>query len=130
MSSFQAQGASQVGVPFLGLCLKLADFGDALKVPPVPHSPLSSSSNEDLVIAYLELSVRFEELREEFNHLIECHWVPLQQFSQGILSSLSLLSSAPVREGSFCAGCGGRILSPIPQRGNGQGDSSSVPVVS
>ena len=31
MSSFQSQGVSQVGVPFLGLCLKLADFGDALR---------------------------------------------------------------------------------------------------
>ena len=78
MSSFQAQGVSQVGVPSFGLCLKLANFGDALKVPFVPCSPTSSSSNEDLVVAYLELSVCFEELREEFNHLIECHWIPLQ----------------------------------------------------
>ena len=77
MSSFQSQNGSQVGVPFLGLCLKLANFGDALKVPSVLPTP-PSSINEDLVIAYLELSVRFEELREEFNHLIECHWVPLQ----------------------------------------------------
>ena len=29
MSSAQFQNGSQVGVPFLGLCLKLADFGDA-----------------------------------------------------------------------------------------------------
>ena len=76
MSSAQFQNGSQVGVPFLGLCLKLANFGDALKVPSVLPTP-PSSINEDLVIAYLELSVRFEELREEFNHLIECHWVPL-----------------------------------------------------
>ena len=130
MSSFQAQNGSQVGVPFLGLCLKLADFGDALKGPFVSRSSPSLSVNEDLVVVYLELSVRFEELHEEFNHLIECHWVPLQRFSQGILSSLSILATAPVNEGAFCAGCGGCILSPIPQRGNGQGGSSSIPVVS
>ena len=107
MSSFQAQSTSQVGIPFLGLCLKLADFGDALKSPFTPQFSSTSSSNEELVVAYLELSVRFEELQEELNHLIECHWVPLQRFSQGILSSLSVLASAPVGEGSFCAGCGG-----------------------
>ena len=129
MSSYQVQGASQVGVPSLGLCLKLAEFGDALKVPFIPHSPPSSSSNEDLVVAYLKLSVHFEELREEFDHLIECHWVPLQQFSQGVLSSLSLLASAPVSEGAFCAGCGGRILSPIPSSRDGQGGPASVAVV-
>ena len=43
-------------------------------------------------MVHLELSVRFKELREEFNHLIECHWVPLQQFSQGVLATLSVLS--------------------------------------
>ena len=128
MLSAQFQNGSQVGVPFLGLCLKLANFGDALKVPSVLPTP-PSSINEDLVIAYLELSVHFEELREEFNHLIECHWVPLQRFSQGILSSLSLLASAPINEGAFCAGCGGRIVSPIPSFRDGQGGSSSVPVV-
>ena len=100
MSSVQFQNGSQVGVPFLGLCLKLANFGDAFKVPSVLPTP-PSSINEDLVLAYLELSVRFEELREEFNHLIECHWVPLQRFSQGVLSSLSVLASAPVNEGAF-----------------------------
>ena len=129
MSSSQFQNGSQVGVPFLGLCLKLANFGDACKVPSVLPTP-PASINEDLVIAYLELSVRFEELREEFNHLIECHWVPLQRFSQGILSSLSILASAPVNEGAFCAGCGGRIISPIPAFRDGQGDPSSVPIVS
>ena len=128
MSLTQFQNGSQVGVPFLGLCLKLANFGDALKVPSVLPTP-PSSINEDLVIAYLELSVRFEELREEFNHLIECHWVPLQRFSQGVLSSLSVLASAPINEGAFCAGCGGRIVSPIPSIRNGQGGSSSIPVV-
>ena len=121
MSSFQTQNVSQVGVPSLGLCLKLADFGDVLKIPSASHPSPSSSSNEDLVVAYLELSVRFEELREEFNHLIECHWVPLQRFSQGVLSSLSLLASAPVNEGLYCAGCGGRILSyPFSQRWTGE----------
>ena len=129
MSSAQFQNDSQVGVPFLGLCLKLANFGDAFKVPSVLPTP-PSSINEDLVIVYLELSVHFEELREEFNHLIECHWVPLQRFSQGVLSSLSVLASAPVNEGAFCAGCGGRIISPIPSVQDGQGNPSSVPVVS
>ena len=130
MSSFQSQGASQVGVPFLGLCV--ADFGDALKIPFAPHTSPSSSSNEELIVAYLELSVLFEELREEFNHLIKCHWVPLQRFSQGVLSSLSLLATAPDSEGAYCGGCGGRILSPIPQSRDGQGRSapiSSSPVI-
>ena len=128
MSSAQFQNGARVGVPFLGLCLKLANFGDALKVPSVLPTP-PSSINEDLVIAYLELSVRFEELHEEFNHLIECHWVPLQGFSQGILSSLSVLASAPINEGAFCAGCGGRIVSPIPSIRDGQGSSSPVVVL-
>ena len=126
MSSVQFQNGSQVGVPFLGLCLKLANFGDASKVPSTPPP----SINEDLVIVYLELSVRFEELCDEFNHLIECHWVPLQRFSQGILSSLSILASAPIDEGSFCAGCGGQIVSPIPPVRDGQRSSSPVPIVS
>ena len=128
MSSASFQNGSQVGVPFLGLCLKLADFGDALKVPSVLPTP-PSSINEDLVIAYLELSVRFEELREEFNHLIECHWVPLQQFSQGVLSSLSVLASAPINEGAFCAGCGGRIVSSVPPFSDGSGQAPSSLVV-
>ena len=38
MSSNQFQNGSQVGVSFLGLCLKLADFGDALRF--LPFSPL------------------------------------------------------------------------------------------
>ena len=129
MLSSQSQNGPQVGVPFLGLCLKLANFGDAFKVPFVPCSTPSSSPNEDLIIAYLELSVRFEELCEEFNHLIECHWVPLQRFSQGVLSSLSVLAAAPISEGAFCAGCGGRIVSPIPSVRDGQRDSSSVPII-
>ena len=129
MLSAQLQNGSQVGVPFLGLCLKLANFGDALKVPSVLPTP-PFSINEDLVVVYLELSVRFEELREEFNHLIECHWVPLQQFSQGVLSSLSILTSAPINEGVFCAGCGGWIISPIPSVRNGQGGSSSISIIS
>ena len=33
MSSTNFQNGSQVGVPFLGLCLKLADFGDAFLDP-------------------------------------------------------------------------------------------------
>ena len=80
-------------------------------------------------MAYLELSVHFKELHEEFNHLIECHWVPLQRFSQGVLSSLSLLASAPVDEGSLCAGCGGRILSSIPASTDEQGGPTSVPII-
>ena len=71
MSSSQAQ----VSIPFLDLCV--ADFGDALKTSSTPRSTPSLSSNEELVMVYLELSVRFEELCEEFNHLIECHWAPL-----------------------------------------------------
>ena len=128
MSSFQAQSASQVSVPFIGLCI--ADFGNALKVPFVPRPSRSSSSNEGLVVVYLELSGRFEELHEEFNHLIECHWVPLRRFSQGVLSSLSVLATAPINEGAYCGGCGGRILSPIPQSRDGQGGSTSVPIIS
>ena len=128
MSSSTFQNGSQVGVPFLGLCLKLADFGDALKIPSVLPTP-PSSINEDLVVAYLELSVRFEELREEFNHLIECHWVPLQRFSHGVLSSLSILASAPVEEGAFCAGCGGRIMSSVASFGDGSGQAPSPFVV-
>ena len=58
MLSFQSQGISQVSVPFIGFCV--ADIGDALKVPFVPRSSATPSFNEDLVIAYLELSVRFE----------------------------------------------------------------------
>ena len=122
MSSAQFQNGSQVGVPFLGLCLKLADFGDAFKVPSVLPTP-PTSVNEDLVVAYLELSVRFEELREEFNHLIECHWVPLQRFSHGVLSSLSVLASAPVEESSFCGGCGGRVMSSVASFGDGPGQA-------
>ena len=128
MSSTNFQNGSQVGVPFLGLCLKLADFGDAFKVPSVLPTP-PSSVNEDLVVAYLELSVRFEELRGEFNHLIECHWVPLQRFSHGVLSALSVLASAPVEEGAFCAGCGGRIMSSVASFGDGSGQAPSSFVV-
>ena len=128
MLSFQAQGAPQVSIPFIGLCV--ADFGDTLKVPFVPCSSPSLSSNEDLIEAYLELSVRFEELREEFNHLIECHWVPLQRFSQGVLANLSILATTPVNEGAYCGGCGGCIFSPIALSRDGQGGSTSAPVVS
>ena len=46
------------------------------------------------------------------------------------MSSLSLLASAPVDKGLFCAGCGGRIVSPIPSVKDGPGNSIAVPVVS
>ena len=115
MSSYQSQDAPQVGVPFLGLCLKLADFGDASQTSFPAHSAPSSSSNEDLIMAHLELSVHFEELREEFNHLIECHWVPLQRFSQEVLVALSALANAPINEGLFCRGCGDHLQSPVAQ---------------
>ena len=78
------------------------------------------------------MSVRFEELREEFTHLIEFHWAPLQRFSHGVLASLSVLATAPIDGATLCRGCGVCIVSPVSQCRDGQGGSaplSSSPVL-
>jgi len=39
-----------------------------------------------------ELSVKLDSLQAEHEHLINEHWVPLQQFASGVVACLSVLS--------------------------------------
>ena len=96
-------------------------------MPTPSHSSPTSSPCEEVVLAHLKLLVCFEELCAEFNQLIEFHWVPLQQFSQGVLATLSVLADAPIDKAAFCQGCGNHILSPVHESRDGQGNSAPVP---
>jgi len=63
-----------------------------------------------------ELSVKLNSLQAEHEHLINEHWVPLQQFASGIVACLSVLSGTDPEIASplFCSKCGrGGAPSPV-----------------
>jgi len=63
-----------------------------------------------------ELSVKLNSLQAEHKHLINEHWVPLQQFASGVVACLSVLSGTDPEVASplFCSKCGrGGAPSPI-----------------
>jgi len=70
-------------------------------------------------LQYAELLVQFEQLREEYNHLIVHHWSPLQRLAAGVISSLYVFAGeGPGPESPALCGecdCGiGTVEPPFP----------------
>jgi len=77
-----------------------------------------------------ELSVKLNSLQAEHEHLINEHWVPLQQFASGVVASLSVLSGTDpsVSSPSFCRNCGRGNAPPQPQGEDGSGCAAPIPI--
>jgi len=77
-----------------------------------------------------ELSVKLNSLQAEHEHLVNEHWVPLQQFASGVVACLSVLSGTDPAIASplFCRQCGRGVASPHPTGEDGQGGAASFPV--
>jgi len=80
-----------------------------------------------------DLSVQLNSLQAEHEHLINEHWVPLQQFASGVMACLSVLSGMDPEIASplFCSKCGrGRAPSPVGRSSVevGQGCVASFPI--
>ena len=80
-----------------------------------------------------ELSVKLDSLQAEHEHLINEHWMPLQQFASGVVACLSVLSGMDpdVASPLFCFKCG-RGGAPPPVGGSspedGQGSVAPIPI--
>ena len=77
-----------------------------------------------------ELSVKLNSLQAEHEHLINEHWVPLQQFVSGVVACLSVLSGTDPSVSSplFCRQCGRGDAPPQPQGEVGLGCVASIPI--
>ena len=77
-----------------------------------------------------ELSVKLNSLQAEHEHLINEHWVPLQQFASGVVASLSVLSGTDPSISSplFCSKCGRGNAPSQPQREVGSGCATCIPI--
>jgi len=70
-------------------------------------------------LQYSKLLVQFEQLQEEYNHLIVHHWLPLQRLASGVVSSLYAFtgkdpdSESPSVCGE-CDACHGTMEPPFP----------------
>ena len=53
-----------------------------------------------------ELLVKFTSMKEEYDHMVNDHLIPLQRFAAGVTSSLSVLSGADPVGTAECAGGG------------------------
>jgi len=79
-----------------------------------------------------ELSVKLNSLQAEHEHLINEHWMPLQQFASGVVACLSVLAGMDpdVASPLFCSECG-RGGAPSPIGGSsfedGQGCVAPIP---
>jgi len=54
-----------------------------------------------------ELSVQFNLLRAEHAHYVDKHWIPMQQFTHGVLSTMAILTDSSPESPSFCRVCEG-----------------------
>jgi len=61
-----------------------------------------------------ELSVQFNLLHAEHAHYVDEHWVPMQQFARGVLSTMAVLADTSPESPSFCRVCGGGNAPPGP----------------
>jgi len=77
-----------------------------------------------------DLSVKLNSLQAEHEHLVNEHWVPLQQFASGVVACLSVLSGADPAVASplFCRQCGRGDAPPHSAGENGQGCTAPFPV--
>jgi len=77
-----------------------------------------------------DLSVKLNSLQAEHEHLVNEHWVPLQQFASGVMACLSVLSGTDPAVASplFCRQCGRGDAPPHSAGEDGQGGATSFPV--
>jgi len=77
-----------------------------------------------------DLSVKLNSLQAEHEHLVNEHWVPLQQFASGVVACLSVLSGMDpvVASPLFCHQCGQGNAPPHSAGEDGQGCTTSFPV--
>jgi len=77
-----------------------------------------------------ELSVKLDSLQAEHKHLINEHWVPLQQFASGVMASLSVLTSTDPSTAFplFCSKCGRGNAPAQPQGKDGLGCVTPIPI--
>jgi len=77
-----------------------------------------------------ELSVKLNSLQAEHEHLINKHWMPLQQFTSGVVACLSVLSRTDpsISSPSFCRKCGRGDAPPQPQGEDGSGCAAPIPI--
>jgi len=77
-----------------------------------------------------DLSVKLNSLQAEHEHLVNEHWVPLQQFTSGVVACLSVLSGTDLAVTSplFCRQCGRGDAPPHSAGENGQGCAAPFPI--
>jgi len=77
-----------------------------------------------------DLSVKLNSLQAEHEHLVNEHWVPLQQFASGVVACLPVLSGTDpaVTSPLFCRQCGRGDAPPHSAREDGQGCAAPFPV--
>jgi len=77
-----------------------------------------------------ELSVKLNSLQAEHEHLINEHWIPLQQFASGVVACLSVLSRTDPTVSSplFCHQCGRGDAPAQPQGEVGLGCVAPIPI--
>jgi len=77
-----------------------------------------------------ELSVKLNSLQAKYKHLINKHWVPLQQFASGVMANLSVLAGTDpsATTSLFCSQCGKGNAPPQPQGEDGPGCAAPIPI--
>jgi len=73
---------------------------------------LADGSHSLVMSQFHELSVKFNSLKEEHDHLINEHLLPLQQFAAGVISSLSVLTGQDPVIPAWPSPSGGCLSSP------------------
>jgi len=77
-----------------------------------------------------KLSVKINSLQGEQKHLINEHWIPLQQFASGVVAHFSVLAGMDPAASSplFCSKCGRGDAPAQPQGEDELGCVTSIPV--
>jgi len=68
---------------------------------------LNNGCHAQLLGCIDELSVQFNLLCAEHAHYVDEHWIPMQQFTHGVLSAMAILADTCPESPSFCRVCGG-----------------------
>jgi len=72
-----------------------------------------------------ELLVKFNSMKEEYDHMVNDHLIPLQRFTAGVISSLSVLSGTDPMGTVECAGGG---CPPPPQPNQSSSEDCPPPI--
>jgi len=89
------------------------DVTDLQDFANIPHSEpdgahyLNDGCQAQLLGRIDELSVQFNLLCAEHAHYVDEHWIPMQQFAHGVLSTMAVLTDTSPESPAFCQVCGG-----------------------